>query len=232
MHSSKDKTRLERVRVWDPTIRIVHWAIVVLVLVSWWSGENDWHEIHLVSGYLILALVLTRIYWGLFGSTTARFSNFVRGPGAILTYARQLFRRPGHIAGGHNPIGAISVVILLGLLAVQPILGLFARDINGRNSGPLSHHVGYSTGRSIADLHNIVFELLVIFVALHVLAVLFYVFFKRDNILWAMISGLKNIPQNHVVQWTFVSTRHAAIVFTIIGGGLCALHFLGSGVWG
>ena len=112
-----------RVKVWDVPVRVIHWLLVLLVVLSWITAELDLLPLHQLSGYLILALVLVRIVWGFAGSTTARFAHFVKGPAAIKAYAGRFFQRGGAASVGHNPLGALSVVALLGLLAAQAVLG-------------------------------------------------------------------------------------------------------------
>src|SRR5215510_8334835 len=110
-----------RVRVWDAPTRLVHWLIVAGVAISWWTGDTGRLEWHRWSGYGVLALVAFRLYWGFFGASTARFRQFVRGPRAITNYLRGAWPP----AAGHNPLGALSVLALLALLAAQVALGLF-----------------------------------------------------------------------------------------------------------
>jgi cytochrome b len=176
---------MSRVRVWDVPTRLIHWLIVLLVAVSWWTGESgrmDWHR---YSGYVLLGLVGFRLYWGFAGSSTARFAQFVRGPRAVIDYLRGRWAT----LPGHNPVGALSVVILLGLLFAQIVLGLFAVDVDGIESGPLSSHVSFAVGRTCAKWHHTVFNLLMLTIAVHVLAVLFYVLVKKQNLITAMFHG-------------------------------------------
>jgi cytochrome b len=179
-----------RVRVWDVPIRVCHWLIVWFVAASWWTAETERMEWHRYSGYALLALVAFRIYWGFFGSSTARFSQFVRGPRTIVTYLQ------GRWAAipGHNPLGALSVVALLGLLLSQIVLGLFAVDVDGIESGPLSTYVSFDAGRVAAHWHHRVFDVLLWLIGLHVAAVLFYVFYRRENLLAAMLHGKRAFP--------------------------------------
>ena len=175
--------------VWDIPTRLTHWLFVGCVAFSWWTAEQrlmDWHR---YSGYTMLGLLVFRIYWGFAGTHTARFANFVRGPGAIAEYLRGATR-----AAGHNPLGALSVIVLLLLLAAQIGLGLFAVDVDGIESGPLSHLVSFDTGRECAELHEELFNVLIGFVVLHVAAVLYYVFVRRDNLIGAMIHGKRELP--------------------------------------
>jgi len=135
-----------RIRVWDVPVRACHWLIVLFVAASWWTAETkrmDWHR---YSGYVLLALATFRVYWGFFGSSTARFSQFVRGPRAVVSYLKGRWA----VMPGHNPLGALSVLVLLGLLLSQIVLGLFAVDVDGIESGPLSTYVSFDTGRAAA----------------------------------------------------------------------------------
>jgi len=177
-----------RARLWDGPTRFVHWLLVALLLVSWFSaGENM--QLHRWSGYAVLGLVVFRLYWGLFGSQSARFASFVRGPKATLAYARTLGARKPSDVPGHNPVGALSVVAILLLLAAQVTLGLFAVDIDGLESGPLSHLVDFDTGRRFAGWHELTFRGLQVLVVIHVTAVIFYLAYKRQNLIGPMITG-------------------------------------------
>lgn len=178
-----------RIKLWDGPTRIIHWALVVLLGVSWWTAETGRLQWHLWSGYSILGLVIFRIAWGFVGSQSARFGSFVRGPAATLAYLKTLGARAPASAIGHNPVGAISVVVILLALAIQVATGLFAVDVDGLDSGPLSYLVSFDTGRLAAKVHEISFTVLQILAAAHVIAVLFYLIYKRSNLIGAMITG-------------------------------------------
>jgi len=180
----------DRMRIWDAPIRLFHWSLVALLGAAWWSaeqGELGWHRI---IGYAILALLIFRIAWGLFGSSTARFGNFVRGPAAIISHIRRSDRGAGRLSSvGHNPLGGWSVVAMLLALATQVALGLFAVDIDGIESGPLSYLVSFETGRWAAETHHLLFNILLGLVALHLLAIAYYLLVRRDNLVAPMIRG-------------------------------------------
>ncbi len=192
-----------RIRIWDAPIRLVHWALVITIAISWWTAEQGELEFHRYSGYTLLGLLLFRIYWGFAGTTTARFANFVKGPRAILAYLRILPKRVHDHAPavpGHNPLGALSVIALLALLLLQVGLGLFAVDVDGIESGPLSSLVSFSTGRACARLHDDVFNVLLVFIGLHIAAVLFYLLYKRDNLIRPMITGTREVAPDAAIE--------------------------------
>jgi cytochrome b len=192
---------MQRIRIWDLPTRLVHWSLVALVAFSWWTAENgrmDWHR---YSGYAVLGVLVFRIYWGIVGSDTARFAHFIKGPRAIAQY----FRDKSLVVAGHNPFGALSVIALLVLLLTQVGLGLFAVDVDGLESGPLSHLVTFDEGREYAKSHEAVFNVLLAFIVLHIVAILFYLIVKRDNLIGPMITGAKNwatnVPQLKFASW-------------------------------
>ena len=181
-----------RVRVWDVPIRVLHWALVASIGVCWWTGMHNQLEYHLYTGYAAIWIVLMRLYWGVAGSSTARFSNFVRGPKAVWDYARGLLRRDTPDVHGHNALGAISVLLLLGLVLAVAGLGLFAVDVDGLYSGPLSSYVSFHAGRHIAHLHYKWFNVLLAAISLHIVAVIFYLAYKHQNLISPMISGWRS----------------------------------------
>ncbi len=172
------------VRIWDLPVRLFHWAIVLLIPALWWTAENDRLDIHILLGEIMLGLILFRLLWGLLGSSTARFSNFVKGPGAVIRYLRGGPRR-----FGHNPPGGWSVVAMLVALATQVGLGLFAIEEDALYEGPLSHLVSYETARTLADRHETMFNVLLVLIALHLLAVLYYLLIRRDDLMTPMVTG-------------------------------------------
>src|SRR5437879_2426896 len=131
----------QKVRVWDLPVRLFHWMLVVLLVVSYVSAKagGDWMQLHFWSGYSILTLVLFRIAWGFLGSTTARFSSFVRGPAAGLAHLREVLGSGRPHETGHNPVGGAMVVVLLLAVLLQAGAGLFSADTDmGTVNGPLS----------------------------------------------------------------------------------------------
>jgi len=218
---------MNRIKIWDLPTRLVHWLLVALVAFSWWSAENHEMEYHRYSGYVLLGVLVFRLYWGFFGSATARFAQFVKGPRAVIAYIKSTRASSSGPTAyspqstthriGHNPLGALSVIVLLLLLFTQVGLGLFAVDVDGIESGPLSYLVSFDTGRILADRHEAVFNILLGFIVLHLVAILFYYFFKRDNLIRPMITGSKTAPPD--VQVVSVS---APLLRVVIGIALAA----------
>ena len=203
-----------RVALWDLPTRVVHWALVLLVPFSWWSAEQGHMDWHRTSGAILLGLIVFRLIWGVVGSSTALFAGFVRGPRAVIAYARG----QGAPGLGHNPLGGWSVVAMIVLLVAQVSLGLFAVDTDGLESGPLSHLVSFDTGRTAAELHELNFKLLQGVIALHIATVLFYLIVRRDNLIAPMIGGAKPVDTAPATAPTMAPLGRALVVATIAAG--------------
>jgi cytochrome b len=155
--------------VWDLAVRLVHWTLAGLIAFSWWSVKNDHTDWHIWSGCAVLTLLIFRLLWGFVGSSTARFSSFVRGPRAVGDYLRGRWR-----GTGHTPLGALSIIAIFLALAVQVGLGLIAEDEDGLYTGPLYRLVSSDTSDKARDLHELWFNVILGLIILHVAAIIFY----------------------------------------------------------
>lgn len=179
-------------KLWDAPVRIVHWSVALLIPALWWTWKAGRMGLHETLGYVLLALLLFRLFWGFAGSSTARFTSFVKGPRAILRYLSGKGCAP---VLGHNPLGAWSVVGLLALMLAEVALGLVTQDIDGIESGPLTRLASYEQADAARYWHGLLFDLLAGLVALHVAAILFYLVVKRDNLVGPMLTGRKRVAE-------------------------------------
>jgi cytochrome b len=145
-----------------------------------------------VCGCTVLVLVVFRIIWGFVGTRYARFSSFLAGPRTIVRYLRTDARDSDpQRTIGHNPLGALSVVLLLGLLLAEAVTGLFSND-EIANAGPFYGWVTGLQSRSLTSVHHRVFLYLKLMICLHIAAVLFYTFVRRVRLIGPMFTGLKS----------------------------------------
>ena len=181
----------QKVRVWDLPTRCFHWALVVcfiglITTAQIGGGAMTWH---FRSGYAVLSLLLFRIIWGVVGGRWSRFSSFTYAPTTILAYIKGR-GLPAH-AIGHNPLGAGSVFALLGFLLLQVATGLLSDD-EIATAGPLSRFVSNAVVSSATFYHAAIGKLVLIgLVVLHISAIFFYHFKKRENLVMPMILGDK-----------------------------------------
>ncbi len=73
--------------------------------------------------------------------------------------------------------------------SLQIGLGLFAVDVDGIESGPLSLYVSFETGRAAAEWHERVFNLFMGLIVLHIIAIAWYRFVKKEKLIAAMFHG-------------------------------------------
>jgi cytochrome b len=182
--------------VWDLPLRLFHWSLVALVIGAVAAakiGSDEalvWHE---RCGRAILVLVVFRLFWGVAGSPESRFAAFVRGPCAVLASVRELFRRDGAHARGHNPLGGWAVIVMLVVLLAQAMLGLFAND-DATFEGPLAGRVSKATSDLLTGLHGTGEWVLYGVVGLHLSAIAWHALVKGDNLVMPMITGDKQLP--------------------------------------
>jgi cytochrome b len=190
------ESRTRSVLVWDLPTRLFHWVIVVLVGISFVTGNigGDALAWHFRSGYAILALLIFRIAWGFVGTHHARFASFVRGPATTLRYARGLAAGKDERHLGHNPLGAWSVLAILLSLALQVGTGLFAND-DIATEGPLVPLVSRATSDLLGRIHHWNRIVLLALATLHVGAVAWHVIARKEPLVRAMVDGRKKWPE-------------------------------------
>ena len=202
--------------VWDLPVRLFHWLLAGLIGLSWWTAKNDELEIHLYSGYAILSLIIFRVLWGIFGSSTAQFRNFVHRPSAIIAYIRD---SRAWKAIGHSPLGALSVLAMLVVLKFQVATGLLNADDDGLTEGPLSSRVSQAAVDFAHEAHDWLFNLLLTLIVLHIGAILFYHLAQKKNLVGPMVTGKAEVdpaaePMRPGKWWVALLCLIAAIATT------------------
>lgn len=178
-----------KIRIWDLPLRLFHWLLVMAVIGSFVSvklGGNAmiWHGRF---GYLVLALIAFRLIWGFVGTQHARFTQFIKSPKVILAYLKNPFETLGH-----SPVGAVSVLVLITLFLAQALAGLFATD-DIAFDGPLAKYVASAWVELLTSFHRWNEWVLIVLVATHIGAILYYKYAKRINLTSAMITGDKEL---------------------------------------
>lgn len=220
--TTNDTAALQRVKVWDLPVRIFHWTLVLLIAFSWWSGKEggNFMQYHMWSGYAILTLVLFRVVWGFCGSSSARFTGFVRAPRAVLGYLRTLPERRSDAYPGYNPLGGWNV-LLLACILLQAGTGLFAND-DIVTAGPLYKLVSKGTSDFLTAIHYYNFYVLLALAAAHIGAVLFHLLYKSENLVTPMITGYKMRPAGDAAPR--LASNWLAIV--LVAAAACAVYVI------
>lgn len=207
-----------KVRVWDLPTRIFHWSLLACIvgLVATGSIGGNAMPWHARFGYAVLSLLLFRVVWGLVGGRWSRFASFLYSPGSVLNYLRGQ-AHPDHLVG-HNPLGAGSVFAMLVVLLAQVGTGLFADD-EIAFTGPFNRFVDSANGLLATWYHKRVGKwILLALIVLHIAAVLYYLWKKRENLIKPMLHGDKLVRTPVLASRDDARSRLAALVVF----GLCA----------
>lgn len=216
----------ETFRVWDLPVRLFHWSLVILIALQWASAEfnllaMDWH---FRIGYAIFGLVLFRIAWGFVGSQSARFAQSLAGPRRIAAYLPRALSREGNAEPGHNPLGAWSAIALIGVVFAQALTGLFSSD-DIALFGPLAERVDAGVMDWMTDVHELLPDVLIALVVLHLVAVAYHALWKRENLVGAMFTGRKRLPADPGLRFVgagralTLAIAVAAVVWAIVEFG-------------
>lgn len=207
------KNHVQRILVWDLPTRIFHWSLVTSFFGAHLTAEGDYRVFHVLFGYTFLGLLGFRLVWGFTGTTYVRFRNFLKGPSAVLSYARSLFTpHPQHFVG-HNPVGAMAIVMLLSLGLMTGITGLLAYD--------------ETWGGDLARLHDLLATVMLGVVAIHVLGSVMSSVLHRENLIGAMLTGIKDGLAEHGIRdaHTWLGLMLATVILAFWLLGLPALSF-------
>jgi len=166
------------VKVWDPLVRVFHWALVTFYAVAWIAAD-EWDRLHDVAGYGVAALVGLRVVWGLIGTRNARFSDFIFRPSAVVAYLKDaaLFRAKRYL--GHNPAGGAMVIAMLLSLAAVSATGIMMTSD------------AFWASEWVEEVHEIAANLTLVLVALHLAGVVLASFEQRENLVAPMFNGMK-----------------------------------------
>jgi cytochrome b len=193
----------KKIRVWDAPVRVFHWLLALSFAGAYLTSEGEtWRLVHITLGYTLGGLIVFRLVWGVVGTRYARFSNFVRGPQAVLRYLRSL--RSGHPehSVGHNPAGALAIVLLLALG-----LGIVA------SGWAVYNDLG---GEWLAGVHETVANAMLVVVFVHLAGVLSASWMHHENLVRAMVTGFKSGAAVDGIRASW-STVAAVVLLSVVG---------------
>jgi len=209
---------MHTIRVWDLPTRLFHWllAAAVIGLIVTGSIGGNWMNWHLRLGYAVLTLLLFRLVWGFIGGHWSRFTSFIYGPSSVWAHLRGQSRPEDQI--GHSPLGALSVFALLLILLAQVGTGLMSDD-EISFFGPLVRFVSGETVSLATGYHKNIGKLIVIaLVVVHLLAIAYYKWVKKQSLVKPMVVGDKKVPVPVPSARDTAGTRSLALVVL----GVCA----------
>ncbi|MGF1692513.1 cytochrome b/b6 domain-containing protein [Photobacterium kagoshimensis] len=212
--------------IWDGFIRGYHWLQAISIAGLWYTGTEGLMDWHFSIAYALLALLTTRLIWGLFGSDTAKLSSLFHSPRAVIQHLGELHQsnsehtaHPHKSDIGHNPAGSYMVLGFFVLIATQLTTGLFAND-DIVSEGPLAMYISGELSSRLTELHALNFDFLLGAIGLHLAAILLYRF-KSIDLIGPMLHGKKEL-----VDQTAPKMRNGAIGWGVFVAVATAIYFL------
>ena len=174
------QSQVKPIRVWDLPTRIFHWSLAASFVIAFVTAESEkLRDIHVLAGYGMAGLIAFRILWGFVGGSHSRFADFLPTPAKVIGYLKSLLAgKPRHYVG-HNPAGAVAIILLLGF-------------------GITAAASGYATyndfgGNFMEELHEGASNGMMAIVAIHIAGVIVSSWLHHENLVAAMITGWKKI---------------------------------------
>ena len=194
---------MQKIRIWDAPVRVFHWLLVLSFVGAYLTAESEvWRLVHVTLGYTLGGLLAFRLVWGVIGTRYARFSSFVRGPGAVIQYLKAIkAKQPEHHLG-HNPAGAVAIVLLMLLGLGITVTGY----ITYNDLGP-----GW-----VGELHDLLANAMVLVIIGHLVGVVTASLQHKENLVRSMVTGFKTGAADQGIRRTWAVVA-VAIVIAVLG---------------
>ena len=191
------------IRVWDAPTRVFHWLLVLSFAGAYLTSESErWSLVHITLGYTLGGLITFRLIWGFVGTRYARFTSFVKGPSEVLQYAKSMATlKPKHFVG-HNPLGAVAIVLLIASGIAIVVTGYAAFNEIG--------------GEWVAELHEVASHIMLILVGIHIVGVIAASWLHKENLARAMVNGFKQGKAADGISRVWVSVA-VVLVAAVLG---------------
>jgi cytochrome b len=206
--------------VWDLPVRVFHWLLVLTIIGLYTTAKlgTEWTPWHIRLGEFMVGMLIFRLIWGLVGPRHARFANFVKGPGSMLRYLKG-----GITSVGHNPLGAGMVILMLLLLVLQVSTGLFSTD-DVIYTGPYFPSVSHDLAETLTAIHHKNFNFILAAVVLHICAIVYYAFVKKERLVPAMFHGGK--PASYVPEQEAIPSSQLWKALIVIAVAAACVYWL------
>ncbi|NOU00779.1 MAG: cytochrome B [Gallionella sp.] len=193
----------QKILIWDVPTRVFHWLLVGSFAGAYYTADSErYRDIHVMLGYILLGLIVFRIFWGFGGTRYARFSSFMFKPSEVVAYLISLVKRKPADYLGHNPAGSVAIWLLLLFGITSGVTGVMAlKDIGGD---------------IVVEWHDWVSESMLAIVIVHVLGVLVSSVMHRENLVRSMITGFKAGEPNEGIQYSYAWLGVVMLCVTVV----------------
>ncbi len=210
-------TQLVRTYVWEKPVRVAHWLIFFAFLALSVTGfylhrpfisvSNPSSFLmakvrfaHELAGFVLIAAFILRIYWFFKGNFWSRWFGYLpihrtqwRGIGSMLEFYLFMRFTPGH-RSGHNPLAALTYLIVYLLFLFEILIGLALYDRVLHNAifhqfiGWLPHLIAL---QYLREIHYFLMWVFFAFVIFHVYASVLVSLEEENGLLDSIFSGWK-----------------------------------------
>lgn len=211
---------LVRTYVWEKPVRIAHWLMFFAILSLSFTGIYIHHPflappgrapflmahmrfVHVVSGFVLIGAFALRMYWFFKGNFWSRWSSYIPihrqqwgGMGSMLEFYLFLRFEPGHRVG-HNPLAALSYVVVYLLILVELLTGLalYSRVVG---NPVLTQFIGWLPQlidpQYLRTVHFFLMFVFFAFMIFHVYASVLVSLEEENGLLDSIFSGWKFVP--------------------------------------
>jgi cytochrome b len=197
----KDVFSMKKHLVWDIPVRLFHWLLVLCLFGQWLTAEvlEDAMDIHFYIGYFTLGLIIFRLIWGFFGTKYARFNSFIASPKTVLSYLKNMPTKQHTFSIGHNSLGGLILPAVIILVGLQAISGLFTTD-DIVYTGPYYASADSNLQQYMQWLHHNIFDLLLVIIGIHLIAIGWYLIFLKHNLILPMLDGKKMVAEKDSIK--------------------------------
>jgi cytochrome b len=218
-------SEVRRVQVWGLPVRMFHWALAVLVTIALLTGfiaPEWWLPVHTAAGYGIVALLIFRFVWAVFGPEYARVVNMANSLRYFSDYLRGLaVLRPPHYVG-HNPVGTMMIFAFFGVFVALVVTGLLM-EAGEEKRGPLAGLVTYATGNAAKEPHEILAFVAIGMIVIHIAGVIVESVLQKVNLVRGMIDGWMPVPSGFRLPTPRPARVVAAVVTLVVIAALMGI---------
>ncbi len=204
-------------RIWNLPLRIFHWGLVACYITAWFTRDSRYLDIHIFAGYMMIGLILFRLFWGIAGGPYARFRDFSFSWRQVVDYLRGILKRNPERFVGHNPAGSWVIFLLLGMSGAMAVTGLMTFG-GEEQHGPLAGLLTFAQGDRVHQLHELLAWFTLVIIGIHLAGVVVESLLLRENLVRSMISGFKPATANAVSGASYRKTGIAMLLVIMFSG--------------
>lgn len=182
-----------RTRIWTMPTRIFHWLLAIGFVSAYiLSDFEDLNKFHFAFGAFVGSLVIFRILFGFIGPKYSLFRDFPIGIKKLKEFTKTFLDKTKTYIG-HNPAAAL---VMLAILLTALLCSVSGYLFYGTKEQVFN--LGISR-RTLKEIHEILANLFLILIVVHLLGVIIDNFFHRKvGTITSIFNGYKNVETENI----------------------------------